>query len=115
MAFQTKELDFLMKRGSVIVRDGDIVVKPQFCTRDRLEVSKLVPKFNGCYAVNNSTVAFVFENQIYVTPETNRVHEALNGAGFRMCCFPVPFSNWDYPFEEKEKWEELRRKAREVF
>ena len=114
MAFQTKELNFLIQRGSVLVRDGDIVVKPQFCTRDRLELSKLVPKFNGCYAVNNSTVAFVFENQIYVTPETGKVRETLNQAGFRMDCFAVPFSNWDYPLKDKEKWEELRRKAREA-
>ena len=114
MAFQTNELDFLIKRGSVVVRDGDIVVKPQFCTHDRLELSKLVPKFNGCYAVNNSTVAFVFENQIYVAPETNRVHETLRGAGFRIDYFPVPFSSWDYPLNDKVKWETLREKAREA-
>ena len=114
MAHMTKDLSFLVQRGSIKAKTGDVVVSPQFCAVSRLDLEGIVPKFNGCYAVNNSTVAFVFENEIYVTPETNKVRETLNQAGFRMCCFKVPFSNWDYPRDKKERWEQLREKAREA-
>lgn len=114
MAHITTDLEYLRNRCSVKVYTGMIVVFPQFCQRELLDVSEQASKFNGCYAVNNSTIAFVFENEVYVTPETNKVRKTLEDAGFRMSCFAVPFSNWDYPFEEKEKWELLKERARQA-
>ncbi len=114
MAHITNDLEYLKARGSVKVHNGMVVVFPQFCQRVLLDVSEQASKFNGCYAVNNSTIAFVFDNEVYVTPETNKVRQTLDDAGFRMSCFAVPFSNWDYPFEAKEKWETLRSRAKQA-
>lgn len=114
MAHITNELEYLRNRGSVKAQNGMIVVFPQYCQRELLDVSEQASKFNGCYAVNNSTIAFVFENEVYVTPETNKVRKTLDNAGFRLSCFAVPFSNWGYPFEEKERWELLRTRARQA-
>ena len=114
MAHITNDLEYLRCRGSVKAHNGMVVVFPQFCQREHLDVSEQASKFNGCYAVNNSTIAFVFENEVYVTPETNKVRKTLEAAGFRLSCFSVPFSNWDYPFEEKEKWELLRKRAKQA-
>lgn len=114
MAYITNDLEYLKSRGSVKAKTGSIMVVPQYCKREILDVSDLVPKFNGCYAVKNSTVAFVFNNEVFVTPETRKVREVLNRAAFRMSCFPVPFSDYEYPYEEKAKWEMLKERAREA-
>jgi len=75
----------------------------------------MTPKFNGCYATNNSTVCFVSDNEIFVTPYTRNVIRALNAAGFCQKYFYVPFSNWDYPKAEQSKWNLLREKARQSY
>ncbi len=68
-------------------------------------------QYDGCFAVNNSTVAFVIGSDLFVTPYTEAVLRTLQAEGFRWERFYVPFSNWDYPSCAKERWMELRRKA----
>ena len=104
-----------LKSEAVRVYHGMIAVFPQFSKEKVINMSEMTPKFNGCYATNNSTVCFVSDNEIFVIPYTSLVIRSLCNAGFRREEFYVPFSNWDYPRSEKFKWEALREKARQSY
>lgn len=104
-----------LKEGAIRVYTGMIAVFPQTSKEETLNISELAPKFNGCYATNNSTVCFISENEIYVTPYTRATMHSLLSAGFRQDHFYVPFSNWDYPKYEQVKWESLRKKAHQSY
>lgn len=105
-----KELEFLKKERAVRVYPGMIAVYPHFLQEESLS-TEYAPKFNHCYAMNNSTVAFV-DNELYVTPYTRTVMSTLRREAFLEKSFHVPFSNGDYPKNEKEKWNELLTRAR---
>lgn len=98
-----------LKQDSIRVYDGMVTVYPQFGEEDCISLSD-VATFNGRYASNNGTLAFAENNEFFVTPVTRRAYKALREAGFTEGYFFVPFSNWDYPKEKKDKkrWEELR-------
>lgn len=100
-----------LKVNSVRVYPGMVAVFPQFNQEETLNLMGLGPKFNGRYAMNNSTVCFVDEGEVFVTPYTRAVHSALCNAGFSRDEFYVPFSNWDYPKHEQVKWNNLQEKA----
>lgn len=87
-----------------------IVVYPQLQQEKVLDCT-WAEEYNGCFAVNNGTVAFAIEGNLYVTPYTKAVLRTLQAADFRWEQFYVPFSNWDYPYSKKEEWLRLRRKA----
>lgn len=103
-----------LKEDSVQVYDGMIAVYPQSGQEEPINVWKLYPKFNGCYAVNNSTVCFVSDKEVFVTPCTRHTVRTLRSAGFREEHFYVPFSNWDYPKNEMDRWIYLCNKARKI-
>ena len=69
---------------------------------------------SGCYAINNSTVAFIFQCNLYSTPYTREVISILKEEGFVENYFWVPFSNCECPFDEKLKWKHLVAKAAET-
>lgn len=100
---------------SLMVNDNTVVVYPQVREEHRLHVEELIPKFNGCFAVNNSTVSFIHEHKFFVTPYTRKGVEALRVAYFHERYFYVPFSNCDYPKYEQYRWNELRAKARRSY
>lgn len=104
-----------LKEGSVRVYSGMIAVFPQFAQEEALNISELALKFNGCYATNNSTVCFVSDNEVFVTPYTRITMRSLCSAGFCEKYFYVPFSNGDYPKAEQFKWNSLREKARQSY
>lgn len=114
MANKINAMDSL-KEGTVRVYTGMIAVWPQFSKEEAINVSELAPKFNGCFSTNNSTVAFVHENEIFVTPYTRFVMRTLRSEGFRETYFYVPFSNGDYPKSEQLKWNSLRESARQSY
>ena len=102
MAQLTTALQSLMENGSVEAKSGSIVVCPQICRREILDISELVRNFHGCYAVKNLTVAFVCENRVFVSPNTIKVREILQEAEFEQKDFYVPFSsNGEYPLEDE--------------
>lgn len=104
-------------KGSIRIYEGQMVAFPQFKTEDRIHIKDMTPKFDGTYCTNNSTVAFVWEEMLYVTPYTKEVVSILREAGFKFDYFGVPFSNWDYPVYEKEQWNgllEAAKKQREL-
>lgn len=107
----TPEMDSL-KKEAVRVYTGMISVWPLFSKEEPLKLSGMIPKFNGCYAMNNSTVCFISDNEIFVTPYTRLAIRTLHSAGFCKESFPVPFSNGEYPKSEKTKWDSLCTKAR---
>lgn len=100
---------------SIRVYPGMIVVWPQFGKEETLNVMELVPKFNGHYAANNSTVSFITGDNFYVTPYTRKAMKVLRESGFCEASFYVPFSNWDYPKFEKTRWESLREMAQKSY
>ena len=108
-------MDSLKKDGAIRVYSGMIAVYPQFAQEEALNISELAPKFNGCYAVNNSTVCFVSNNEVFVTPYTRNTMSTLRSAGFVEKYFFVPFSNWDYPKNEQFKWNSLREEAHKSY
>ena len=114
MANTTIAMDSL-KKEAVRVYPGMIAVFPQFSTEEALDLSELAPKFNGCYAMNNSTVCFVSDGEVFVTPYTRTVMHSLCSVGFREERFYVPFSNGDYPQSEQVKWNSLREKAHQSY
>lgn len=114
MANKTIEMENLMKEA-VRAYTGMTVVFPQFKQEETLNISELAPKFPGCFATNNSTVCFIFENEVFVIPYTRNVINTLEAAGFKKEYFYVPFSNWDYPKNEMLKWNALRQNAQQVY
>ncbi len=106
-------MDSLKKEGAVRVYSGMTIVSPH--KEGALDVSGLTPKFNGCYATNNSTVCFVSGNEVFVTPYTRTAMRTLRSAGFCEEYFYVPFSNGDYPKLEQFKWNALRENARQSY
>ena len=104
-----------LKERAVRIYTGIISVFPQFSQEETLNVSELVPKFNGCYSTNNSTVCFVSDNEVYVTPYTSSVMHSLTSLGFSKEYFYVPFSNGDYPKFEQSKWNSLLENARKSY
>ena len=104
-----------LKEGAVRVYSGMIAVFPQFAQEEALNISELAPKFNGCYATNNSTVCFVSDNEVFVTPYTRVTMRSLHNAGFCEKYFYVPFSNGDYPKSEQFKWNSLCERARQSY
>ena len=100
-------------KNSIRVYPGMIVVYPQFgMSEEELFKTEEVPKFNGMYNTNNSTVAFCYNNEFYCTPITCKAIRTLKKKGFVKGNLRVPFSNWEYPKKEKRRWDELRDLAR---
>lgn len=96
---------------SIRITNGMLVCWPQFHKEDTIEVSDLIPKFPGRFATNNSTVAFIWENNFYVVPYTGENISILKGTGLTGAYFYVPFSNWDYPVHEKARWDKILEEA----
>ena len=103
-----------LKREAILVQDGMVTYYPQFKSEEPLYVSETAAKFNGRYATNNSTLAFVSGYNFYVIPYTREVVRILNTEGFKKACFFVPFSNWDYPKDKRSTWYMLRARAQEA-
>lgn len=101
-----------LKEQSIKIDSNTVVCWPQFQMESRIDVNGLRSKFNGAYSVNNSTICFVHDSEVYVTPYTRKALETLDRAGFKMGEFYVPFSSWDYPKYQEEKWDQLRKAAR---
>ena len=112
MASEIMLLDFI-KKEAVRIYPGITIVSRRTQEEERLDISDQIPMLNGYFAVNNSTVCFVTSNEMYVTPYTNQVIESLMATGLKKSNFYVPFSNCDYPKEQKEKWEALRKSAKD--
>ena len=104
----------LMDDSVRVSRNSTVVVHPLSGVEEVLNMCEISPKFNGCFATNNSTACFVHENQIFVTPITQEALSILHENDFRWEIFYVPFSNGDYPKINYLKWFTLMEKANDV-
>ena len=77
----------------------------------QVDLSKLVTEHNNEYCLNNGTVCFVLDGEIYAAPFTRKLFSGIRKTGLREGVFYVPFSNGDVPYHDRGHWEELRAKA----
>lgn len=94
--------------NSIMVEGDTVACHPQF-GESTFNVDKIGAQFNNCYATSNSTVCFIVDRKIYVTPATRQVMATLKAAGLtEKSNFVVPFDNGSYPKEAQKKWKTLR-------
>ena len=105
-----------LKENSVRITRGTVACWPQYGNREEtVTMEEIRSKFNGAYSMNNSTICFVMDDEVFVTPFTREALDKLENAGFTRAYFYVPFSNWDYPKNDKDKWEHLCELASESY
>lgn len=103
-----------LKKNSIRILGNIVVCWPQYGDREEtLNMSDIASKFNGAYSVNNSTICYVHNNEVFVTPYRRTAMNTIRAAGLVEKHFYVPFSNWDYPKFQKTEWERLHAEARE--
>ena len=103
-------------RNSIHIPEGGCEVYwSQDGKTETLVLPSIRSKFNGHYAVNNSTICYVYRREVYVTPWTQSAERTLLKAGLSEENFYVPFSNWDYPKNEEQRWVGLWKKAMESY
>lgn len=66
------------------------------------------------FDINNGIIAFVSNNIKYVIPYMDPIMEILQKEGFSYKSMNVPFSNWDFPMEYKERWKALKEMAQQA-
>lgn len=65
------------------------------------------------YAFTSQVIAFVYDEQLYVTPNTKESLNIIRDAGFKLREFHVPFSRGARPIGEfGEKWQNLIAKVK---
>ena len=105
-----------LKENSIRISSAIAVCWPQYGDKEEtLDMTDIGSKFNGCYATNNSTICFVIDHEVFVTPYTRGAMSTIVNAGLTEKHFYVPFSNWDYPKYEKAKWQRLCELATESY
>ncbi len=102
-----------LKKNSIHIPSTIVVRWPQYDSEETLDVTSGNSKFNGHFSTNNSTIAYIIDNEFFVTPCTKEAIATIKAAGLTYKCFYVPFSNGDYPRDQKAKWEQLLSNARE--
>ena len=64
--------------GTLRVTGATRVIFPWAPTKEEgIDVSSLTPRFEGCYASNNGTVAFVSQGEFFVAPYTRKLEALL--------------------------------------
>ncbi len=104
-----------LKENSIHIHGTVTVVWPQHQREEELDMSDIRSKFNGAFSTNNSTICFVHDNEVFVTPWTSEALATIAKAGLDRKSFYVPFSNGDYPKHEEAKWSRLRNLAHESY
>lgn len=77
----------------------------------QLNLTHLAEHREGEYSVNNGTVCWVMDGEIYAAPYTSELLGNLREAGFGNGNFYVPFSNGDLPYHRTSEWQELCAEA----
>lgn len=94
-----------LKENSIHIEGSIVVCWPQHNNKETiLDMTDIGSKFDYSYCVNNSTICFVHNHEVYVTPYTEASVLKLQEAGFWEKYFYVPFSNCDYPKYQRDRW-----------
>ncbi len=105
-----------LQENSIRIPGAILVCWPQYGGKEEtINMTDIGSKFNGAYCVNNSTICFVIDHEVFVTPYTREAMAAISNSGLVEKYFYVPFSSGDYPKYEKAKWQRLRELASESY
>lgn len=102
-----------IKEAAICINHPIKVRYPQWNKEEFVSIDKSTLA-DKTYETNNSTVAFVCDDSLYVIPYMKPVMDILVRNGFTQRCMYVPFSNGDYPINWQSKWNDLKGVAREV-
>lgn len=101
----TKEL----KDIAIQIRGTIRTYWPQF---KKVEFYTPTVQADKVFGTNNGVLAFVDEGVVYVIPTCRCITRLLADEGYRYESIYVPFSNWDYPADEEQKWRGLWSRAK---
>ena len=105
-----------LQENSIRISGTIVACWPQYGEKEEtIDMTDIGSKFNGAYSTNNSTICYVIDHEVFVTPYTRNAMSIIANAGLTEKHFYVPFSNWDYPKYEKAKWQHLRELATESY
>ena len=102
----TAKMDALKKMGFLVTR-YPLVSASEKELPYQLNLTHLAEHREGEYSLNNSTLCWVMDGEIYAAPYTRSLVQLLNQAGFRNGSFYVPFSNGEHPYNRRAEWESL--------
>ena len=95
-----------LKEMSIAINHSTMAIRPKENKKVIFNPS-VDPKMEHCFCSNAGVVAFVTDGKMYVTPYMASVMAVLNREGFTRKTMNVPFSNDEYPIDEKKKWDAL--------
>lgn len=101
-------------QDSVKICKNTVAVVPYDNQEIKIDVTRLLSKFNFKFSVKNFTIGFIYMSQYYVTPYTVPSVTALKENGFSEANFFVPFSSSDYPKHEEKRWKFLKKQAQRI-
>ena len=102
----TAKMDALKKMGFLVTR-YPLVSASEKELPYQLNLTHLAEHREGEYSLNNSTLCWVMDGEIYAAPYTRSLIQLLDQAGFRNGSFYVPFSNGEHPYNRRAEWESL--------
>ena len=102
----TAKMDALKKMGFLVTR-YPLVSASEKELPYQLNLTHLAEHREGEYSLNNSTLCWVMDGEIYAAPYTRSLVQLLDQAGFRNGSFYVPFSNGEHPYNRRAEWESL--------
>ncbi|MBR3164182.1 hypothetical protein IKF15_02665 [Candidatus Saccharibacteria bacterium] len=102
---------------SVAIYPGDLLYYPQWRLSQEVTADQLpdAESFADCYAVNNSTIAYIYEGQYYVTKVTSSNLKLLNECGFIEQHFFVALSIGEIIISDPDRacrWDQIEEAAR---
>ena len=109
-----KSMEELAKE-SLRIYNGMIVINPFYGSEEPVRVTDIILKFptGRVFARNNSTVCYVWNDDVYAVPYTKRVISTLYQNRYYIDNFHVFFSNGDFPKAEQSKWFNIMLQARD--
>ena len=96
-----------LKHEAIEVTKGTVAFRPSQKKKVLLNTT-VDKKMEHCFCSNEGIVSFVDKGKMYVIPFMAAVMSVLNGEGFERKPMDVPFTNDEYPLEEKKKWDSLK-------
>lgn len=100
-----------LKDLSIAIK-GDIIAYRPKENKKILFNPSVETEMEHCFCSNAGIISFVADGVMYVTPYMPPVMAVLNSAGFKRKAMYVPFSNDEYPVDQKDKWEALQKMAK---
>ena len=104
---RTKTMQNLIN-NSIQITGGTVIVYPQFDEMSYADFSDICLQHNNEYSINQEIMAFVYQEQLYVTAYTLERFRILRHNGFKPSPFWVPLANGEYPQAEQKRWKNIK-------